>query len=133
MRKWGYVSVCACACERVCVSLPYRCETCPPRGTSESGSIGTCCGSSSGSCSGVRTCRTPASGEWSSGKTPVSEEQVVIVLNVVRIDSVESQQNIEHLPRILLFPVENGPCGSKIKVVETLLETLLLTKTYKVV
>lgn len=39
---------------------PYRCATCPLRGICESGSTGTCCGSSSGFCSCFRTCRTPA-------------------------------------------------------------------------
>lgn len=48
----------------------HRCGTCPPTGTSGSGSTGTCYGSSFGSCSGAHTCRIPASGGWSFEKNP---------------------------------------------------------------
>ena len=77
---------------------PYLLSPSPQRGTSGSGSIDTCFGSFSGSCSGVRTCRTQASGEWSSGKNPVSEKQVVIILHMGPIDSVESRQKRESKP-----------------------------------
>ena len=94
----GFMCVCVCVCACVIVRRPHRCETCPLRGTSGSDNIDTCFGSSSGSCSGVRTCRTQASGEWSSGKNPVSEKQVVIILHMGPIDSVESRQKRESKP-----------------------------------
>jgi len=73
------VCVCVCVCEWESVYVPgleprprrtHRCGTCPPTGTSGSGSIGTCCGSSFGSCSDAHTCRTPASDGWSAGRNP---------------------------------------------------------------
>lgn len=49
---------------------PHHCATCPLRDTCETGSTGTCCGSSSGFCSCFRTCRTPAWAGWFSGRNP---------------------------------------------------------------
>lgn len=80
--KWcAFTSIKTRACVHVMLSLrhcpdppcpggTHRCGTCPLTGTSGSGSIGTCCGSSSGSCSGAHTCHTPASDGWSAEKSP---------------------------------------------------------------
>lgn len=57
-----------------CATRPaHRCETCPAPGISGSGSTGTCCGSSSGSCRSAHTSRTPASCGLSGGRSPVGQ------------------------------------------------------------